>query len=131
MMIRTDELSGAALDWAVGRCEIPAICGPLIRDGEVYYSDMTPDYFVRYQPSLSWLQCGPLIEKYRFEIIWTDTGRNEGWSAVREWNWGEVYKRHPLGETHLIAACRAIVTIHLGHSVDVPDSINAHTTPHA
>ena len=48
--MQTSELTGAALDWAVAKCE-----------GEVF--DLSPDGYYTYKPSRNWAFGGPIIER--------------------------------------------------------------------
>lgn len=119
--VKTSELEGDALDWAVATA-IGA--GVLFEDWGgpnpwVVLSDHAALEWVPFSPSTDWSQGGPLIEKYRLEIVF-DGSRNEGWRCVKDWCYGEVNDTYPLGETHLSAACRAIVAAKLGDVVQVP-----------
>lgn len=99
--LRTCDLIGAALDWAVAKA--------------VTYVD-----YHGWSPSTDWSQGGPLIHKYLFDFEW----------VVSDWHGEPIEKfvaahgygldREGIGPDHLIAACRAIVSAHLGDSVDVP-----------
>lgn len=118
--VKTADLIGPALDWAVAKSEAkenvkieqcrgadtPAFCVVLTSG-------------VHWTPSTDWSQGGPLIEKYRLEIVF-DGSRNEGWRCVKDWCYGEVNDTYPLGETHLIAACRAVVASVFPNTVQVP-----------
>jgi hypothetical protein len=95
--MKTNELVGTALDWAVAKCE-----GTLHDDGSV------PDYF---QPSIDWEQGGAIIECERIEIV-----PNDAWDAYKE---GQHLPN--TGATPLIAAMRCYVASKLGDEVDVPN----------
>lgn len=99
--VKTADLIGKALDWAV--------C--LAANG--FSCLVTSDY------STDWAQGGPLIEEYRLEIVFSGS-RSQGWECVKSWSYQEVDDTYPVGETHLIAACRAIVAAKLGNVVSVP-----------
>jgi len=126
------ELEGAALDWAVAKAAYPdsVISGDRLRvkatvDGELCTIGSVwigrPGSFTRtFEPSSSWLQCGPLIERYKVEfrevggLVLASPGFSSGF-------WG----KDPIaGECHLIAACRAIVAARNPDGfVDVPDGL--------
>jgi len=104
MKIKTSELTGAALDWAVAKCE------------GIYFEDL--EDFEHSAPDYSdWAQAGPIIERERivldcFEDLW-------GAGVHRD---GEL--RHLSdGPTPLIAAMRCYVASKLGDEVDVPDEL--------
>lgn len=110
--VKTADLIGPALDWAVGVAEGDQMETPA---SDVVWSK----YHGAYSPSIDWSQGGPLIEKYRLEIVFSGS-RSEGWECVKSWRCAEVDDTYPVGETHLIAACRAIVAAKLGDVVGVP-----------
>ena len=106
MKIKTSELQGAALDWAVAECEelgIRRLSGGefLLADGDFWF------------PSTDWAQGGPIIERERICLI--DQG-GDYWQAL--WGWKEAF-----GPTPLIAAMRCFVASKLGDEVEVPDEI--------
>lgn len=125
--VKTQDLSGAALDWAVAQIgEVKtvmlsvksqeakkpfALFGSLalpVGGGEEGYS-----------PSSCWHCGGPLIEKYKLDIGAPMENNNGPWNAATEWGHPNGYK----GETPLIAACRAIVSSVLGDTVSVPKEL--------
>lgn len=59
--MKTSELTGAALDWAVAKCEgKDADCE--VHAGNVLYGRVTSG-FIHYTPSTNWAQGGPIIER--------------------------------------------------------------------
>lgn len=108
MKKQTCDLSGAALDWAVGVSEgyETAITdsGCIIRRGVV------TDYF---DPSTNWGWGGPIIERERIRAA--PSPADGGWAATS----ADVYTIS-YGPTLLIAAMRHYVDSKLGSSVDVP-----------
>lgn len=98
MKLKTSELNGAALDWAVAKST-----------GMTMDVALTGHY--TYKPSTDWTEGGPIID--REKITW------DGMAArifVPERNCSIcVY-----GPTHLIAAMRCYVASQLGNEVDVP-----------
>ena len=106
MKIKTSELNGAALDWAVAKCEgldIRRLSGGefLLADGDFWF------------PSIDWAQGGPIIE--REGIALGQTG--DGWEATCD---GCIYISGP---TPLIAAMRCYVASKLGEEVEVPEEV--------
>ncbi|WP_338568768.1 phage protein NinX family protein [Pseudomonas canadensis] len=116
--VKTQDLSGAALDWAVAKAEgMPALIYPT--DPHYVYIDMPGRGCGPYMPSHAWFEGGPLIEKYKLDIGAPMENQNGPWNAATEW-------AHPLGykgDTPLIAACRAIVASILGETVSVPKEL--------
>lgn len=102
MKIKTSELTGAALDWAVGMAE-----------GLDYPADS--EEFGCYEPSSDWSQGGPLIDKHDVQIL---KFHGETMAGI-----GEGLVDYYPGSTRLIAACRAIVASKLGDEVDVPEEL--------
>ena len=108
--MRTNELTGAALDWAVAECE-----GTLHDDGSV------PDY---YQPSTDWEQGGPIIEREGITILSVDD--YEWCAAIGELYYEDDNSRSP---TPLIAAMRCYVASKLGDEVKIPFELTSEVTP--
>lgn len=93
MKIKTSELTGDALDWAVAKCE-----------GEPVYSFST-----------NWLFCGPIIERKKITVSPCRMDGQTGWVAcTHTYIWGE---------TPLIAAMRCYVASKFGNEVEIPDEI--------
>lgn len=119
--VKTAELTGPALDWAVADAE------GLVDNFEVLFRQIIPgDAWVvrggqKYHPSTDWAQGGPLIDKYRPDL---QTAR--GSELVAYLN-NDVTDPNPLidgrGETYLVALCRAVVAAKLGDVVRVPGEL--------
>jgi hypothetical protein len=106
-IMRTCELTGAALDWAVANCEKHA------SRHTVDVFDFN-DYF--FHPSTDWAQGGPIIERERLELASTDdTFDDDKWIS-----WSEDGNHVMYGTTLLIAAMRCYVASKLGYNVKVP-----------
>ena len=109
MKLKTSELQGPALDWAVAKCEelgIRRLSGGefLLADGDFWF------------PSTDWSQGGPIIEREKIALSY-DTGRF-GWVASF-YDGDDVF-----GGTPLVAAMRSYVASKLGDEVEVPDDLN-------
>jgi hypothetical protein len=122
--MKTNELTGAALDWAVAKAAAMTIeirpagtCGrPLyVLAAEAGRTPWT------WEPSTSWHQGGPIIER---EVIvlthpkydcWTATGQDPTDLDV------PLYQED--GPTPLIAAMRCYVASKLGDDIDVPKEL--------
>lgn len=105
MIIKTEDLNGPALDWAVAKCEgRPWPDNAAIFLGEQYY-----------RPSTDWAHGGPLIEK---DILVVSPDPARGWYAR---SFGDAVEYY--GSTPLIAAMRCLVAGRLGEEIDVPDDL--------
>ena len=103
--MKVNELSGAALDWAVAKCE--GLSHRL--HGHVPYST-------------DWAQGGPIIEREWIELtLNTDPGGGE-WVAQIADDVPDGY-HSASGPTPLIAAMRCYVTFKLGDEIEVPKEI--------
>lgn len=137
MIIQTKDLTGVALDWAVAK-SVGAYKG-LVKPYKNSDTEESALIFPNaghcewmqgeYHPSTDWAQGGPLIDQYKIDLYWhheyqLDDETRPMWEACCE-NAQVVFADDydPIGETALIAACRAIVAAELGDSVDVPDEL--------
>ena len=119
MKIKTSELQGSALDWAVANCE-----GELSQHGgqvhlvesKVRFYEDTLD--IQYTPSTDWAQGGPIIERENILIGLCYEG--EDWIATRIKPPAASEARGP---TMLIAAMRCYVASQLGDEVEVPSDL--------
>jgi hypothetical protein len=101
--MKTSELTGAALDWAVAKCE------------EFDNGDWLPDY------STDWAAGGTIIEREGICVI---EKSDRTWTA-------NIYRHTDLdiplyseqGTTPLIAAMRCYVASKLGDKVDIPEEL--------
>ena len=107
--MKTSELIGAALDWAVAMCE-----------GFDYFNHQSLARITTsahsWQPSTNWAQGGPLIER---EKIATDPDADDG-------QWAASTRDAPcywVGPTPLVAAMRCYVASKLGDEVEVPKEL--------
>jgi hypothetical protein len=100
--MKTSELQGAALDWAVALIEHPE-----------WKEQGFGSSFITYSPSFDWSQGGPIIGRERICLI--DQG-GDYWQAL--WGWKEAF-----GPTPLVAAMRCYVASKLGDEVEVPDEL--------
>ena len=115
MKVKTNELSGAQLDWAVAMCEGYAE-GP---SGSFW---ITEDDCVDFKPTTDWAQGGPIIEQEKIGVWWaTHYVDDEGQEYGNHWYAETVEGLVGCGETPLIAAMRCYVASKLGEEVEVPD----------
>lgn len=99
--MKTSELRGSALDWAVALCE----CGDAWR-----HEDVDPHFY-----STDWSQGGPIIER---EIAKIERFSDALWEATAFTKNAQDFVQN--GPTPLVAAMRAYVASKLGDEVDVP-----------
>ena len=117
MKIKTSELTGPALDWAVAKLEFPE------HDDEALAVWVTPlpcddpeDF--KYQPSTDWAQGGPLIGKAKISLAMLG---DTYYSGIRNPDPMVCdYTGTGPASNPLIAICRCFVASKLGDEVDVP-----------
>jgi hypothetical protein len=102
--IKVSEMTGAALDWSVAKCE-----GLLHDDGTV------SDYW---QPSELWEQGGPIIER---EIAKIERFSDSLWEATAFTKNAQDFVQR--GTTSLTAAMRCYVASKLGDTIEVPEEL--------
>ena len=113
--IKTSELTGVALDWAVAKVnghEQIRFRGCLVDPKTVSDGGALP---TKWRPSTNWAQGGPIIEREAISL--TQFSDYPKWTA-----------KHPEslcidGPTPLIAAMRCLVASKLGDEVDVPEEL--------
>ena len=96
--MKTNELTGAALDWAVAQCE-----------GLAKYIEVVEGF----KPSTDWAQSGAIIEREKIEL---EHDGFEWWARIKS---DDDYN----GETPLIAAMRCYVASKLGNDVQLPEGL--------
>lgn len=106
MAKKTSELTGAALDWAVAKCE---------GQPDEWVADHKRGYIN--SPSTDWAQGGPIIERENIGL----------WSEGYDWEakiqtgvgaWLYMWDASPL-----IAAMRCYVVSKLGDNIDIPEEL--------
>jgi len=112
--MKTLELTGAALNWAVAKCENGDWTDEDCLVNVTTFSDHDGT-ICNY--STDWAQGGPIIERERIETRYDRMGRfSEPWIAA-------TLERMIIGPTPLIAAMRCYVTSKLGDEVDIPGEL--------
>lgn len=114
MKIKTSNLEGASLDWAVAKCE--ELSG--LDNAERFLRDHHIGFTTRY--CANWSQGGPIIER---EGIGTRVDCKRVTGEFVGWWFAELGEYHADGETALIAAMRCYVDSKLGDEVDVPEEL--------
>jgi hypothetical protein len=105
MKIETSELQGAALDWAVAKCE----------GIEFTYEEYPAHEMVGMHYSTDWSQGGPIIEREGLCLSYD--------SFVKRWNCSTPVLDSYQAETPLIAAMRCYVASKLGDTVEIPEEL--------
>jgi hypothetical protein len=128
MKIKTSELTGAALDWAVAKCEgLTSLTAKYPNGSQVSRVlcaggapfDMAYGRQLRY--SADWSQGGPIIERERITTVWTE--KSGFWTAYLNIKTKDAIDQGADGPTPLIAAMRCCVASKLGDEVDVPGEL--------
>ena len=108
MKIKTSELTGAALDWAVAICEHNVGWEPEGEDRDYYSTD--------------WSQGGPIIEREKIDVFWQN--HQHSWVGSMSRGTNKIGFRHlQYGHTPLTAVMRCYVASKLGDEVDVPEEL--------
>jgi len=145
--MKTSELTGVALDWAVAKCEGDmgklAACAVCEGKGQVTWygyavigertcrtcngsgavkcASLTPTQY-----STDWSQGGPIIEREVISLI--KTSKSGFWSAYFVRNTTVDYeKRQADADTPLVAAMRCYVASKLGDEVEIPAELQETT----
>lgn len=121
MIVKTSELTGAAMDWAVayalnGKPEFFKAFGAAMLGSSITGAVLAGNIY----PSTSWSQCGPLLDKYDIALNGGVTDGERTIYATLRAVAGNSPFATATGPTRLVAACRAIVQSQLGDEVDVP-----------
>lgn len=106
--MKTSELIGPTLDWAVAKCEGAQQDTPFWK----YH-----DY--EFKPSTNWAQGGPIIEREKIAISYHPNPSNPGWLP-----WAASFAVHTCrAETPLIAAMSCFCVGKLGDEVEIPEEL--------
>jgi hypothetical protein len=100
--MKTSELTGAALNWAVAKCR--------------GFSDYVP---ARDNHSTCWNKGGPIIEREKISVL----DANGCWGARKTYWDSSRSSRDYFGPTPLIAAMRCYVASKLGDTVEIPKEL--------
>ena len=140
MKIKTDELQGAALDWAVAKCEgytgLHKIAGRMPHEPQLGIWPPRKEYGVmdlwELGYSTDWAQGGPIIEREKLGMWWaTHYVDGDGVEYGNHWyaetgctddNADGPY-RVATGPTPLITAMRCYVATKLGDEIEVPEDL--------
>jgi hypothetical protein len=112
--MKTSELTGAALDWAV--CEATGMFKAYtqFRSGKNFLKVYGVARNKHLHPSTDWGQGGPIIEREMLTVGWV----GDTWAAVVG-----LVEHKQIGPTPLIAAMRCYVASKLGDEVEIPKEL--------
>ena len=123
MKIKTKDLTGAQLDWMVAKADENLYPKGDVRllDGKVFTIEPgnyeQSDRWQLYDPSTSWAQGGPILDRERITIRqWTNMSSIHAYMPHDGAPWGA-------GPTALIAAMRCFCRSKLGDEVEVPEEL--------
>ena len=118
MKIKTSELTGATLDWAVAKADQPVYSDKALIRALTAGADGIGNEWKAFSPSTDWEQGGPIIEREQISVQHTGDAakwRAQVWNDKKQDFWPVMY-----GPTPLIAAMRCFVASKLGDEVEVP-----------
>lgn len=113
MKVKTSELSGAALDWAVAKATGYDVV--ISSKKGIWKGALLTAPLVKYSPSTDWNQCGPLLKEHYVNI---KVRRSGEWAANVE-----TEMMFYIGYTPQIAICRAVVASLLGDEIELPEGL--------
>ena len=111
MKVKTQDLTGTALDWAVAKCE--AWSAGSFLDGVVAH----PNYN-NFHPSTNWAQGGPIIEQEGITVCHGSPVHGLEWMACDR---SSTHIQH--GPSYLIAAMRCFCASKLGEEIEIPKEL--------
>jgi hypothetical protein len=118
MKIKTSELQGAALDWAVAKAE--GVDGYIVNESFMTrWTDDECEDGVDYHYSTDWAQGGPIIEREKLCITASVEGDWTAFCVSDEMDMQWICR----GPTPLIAAMRCYVASKLGDAVEVSNEL--------
>ena len=125
--MKTAELIGPALDWAVAKAkgdfQFEVYCKRVWYLWFATHGSLSPHHTdsIWWNPSTDWEQGGPIIERERVSVEVTCMGSGFEWSArcdpMENASYGEY------GPTPLIAAMRCYCCAKLGDEIDIPEEL--------
>ena len=126
--MKTSELTGAALEWAVAKCEgatdfwfdTVATHWMNLHGRDIA---LKPGWAQSYSPSTDWSQGGPIIEREEVDIDYAPTER-QWYAHVFTIHDDEILQHFMTkGPTPLIASMRCYVASKLGDNIDIPEEL--------
>lgn len=122
MKIKTQDLTGAALDWAVAKASQPVYSDAALVVAVRGGYDGIGNFHEPFSPSTDWAQGGPIIERIKgLEFKHWLESKPESCCEVHIHNYEGDWVA--FGPTPLIAAMRCYVASKLGDEVEVPEEL--------
>ena len=112
--MKTNELTGTALDWAVAQCDGVAAVWREDESALIFF-DREEGGEREWRPVTDWAQGGPIIEREMIELVPQTPAL-----------WDAMYRTQHIpndGPTPLIAAMRCYVAFKLGDEINVPEEL--------
>ena len=131
MLTKTNELTGAALDWAVALAQgatnlkhDTVASWWFVLEGKDRTLSKGWSASQSYNPSTNWAQGGVLIEREKITIGYERYGAQGGetWDAVKK-AFDDTVLWLEYAPTPLIAAMRCLVASRLGDDVEIPEEL--------
>ena len=123
--MKTSELTGVALDWAVAKCEGREAKNTSWGGWMTTWSNPQDDGALEYEKlphySTNWAQGGPIIEREGISVLHTTMRPSLAWEASHTPS--EHLTVCEFGQTPLIAAMRCYVASKLGDEIEVPEEL--------
>ena len=126
MKVKTDELQGPALDWAVAQAQQ--------QKGWIAASETGKKFFIQtydgpkpYSPCTDWAQAGPIIDRSKVSLLSRSIdGKDDWWACDEPYDGDNEDERmgQDAGDP-LTAAMRCVVASKFGAEVEVPDELCA------
>lgn len=125
--MKTSELTGAALDYAVAKAQGFDVYKDEMLNGHIMHGFWVSGYYPgdlnswmqleHFTPSTSWMKGGPIIEQEGINLSSYYKLQTGEWQA-----WGEFGPSN-FGTTALIAAMRCLVASRFGDNVEIPKEL--------
>jgi len=120
--MKTSELTGAALNWAVAQClelKVTFDSWGVCYIGKVQRDESGLGYPAPFEPSDNWAQGGPIIEREGLLVRPSFTDERGKWTSIL-WASTSFFESGP---TPLIAAMRCYVASKLGDEIEIPEEL--------
>lgn len=129
MKVKTADLIGLSLDWAVAECLGATRIQLYEYNGRRMIRVSLPEgIHAPWEPSRYWGQGGPIIDQELISVAHDDDDDDEGeWEACQRAQLQSMFgfngDNYSTGPTPLVAAMRCFVASRLGDEVEVPDEL--------
>lgn len=126
--MKTSELTGTALDWAVAVADKRnfkfSLGGSLEVRARTEYGDELPidalDLWMYWNPSTNWAQGGPIVEREKITLDYDCNSQGLDLWAARKHAYDGTLLWEEFGPTPLTAAMRCFVASKLGDEIEFP-----------